>query len=735
MIIFQILLLVLLFTLPGFAVWTVSRNKDQLSIIGAEWLFFVLFVSVGMVGWVALLLAEFGYFSLPLLLGIVMGGVVLLLGYAWQLGWLQTAFYGIHWTHTSLSLMMMIGITLILSPRPFEYLVGGRDHGVYVNTGIHIARSGGILAVDNVITELPIEIRSLLVRPETRPWQSGYPGTWSEGQHVTGLTIRSLADGVYLPHAFHFFPAFIGVFYAVGGVSFAFVPTLVVAVLAMCGSLLVIRRLWGDAVMLLSGLLLVSSVAQMWFSKYPTAEVMIQLFFWGGVLLMLWLLERQLPVIAILAGAGFGLLHLIKMDTVLFPIGLLLFFGGLWLQKRWHPVYKWFWLTYLLFSIHAALHAFYIATIYFLDHLLRVLLPRTVAESVASVVGQLTQPNEILAQIWQAYGWVVTSVILFLMLFVSLLVWQNGRLQTIFAQTMSQQTRLQWGFGLLLGSVAMGTTVSSIFPEATELFHTQLYTGGLSRLYLSRLGLGMGIVGVLFILITGRTRQHVFTLVMVLSNMLPLYFLGAGTAPDHFWVIRRFFPIAFPFLLTGTAVVVWGLAQWIWRLEIGNGGLAIRRALLILPLGIYLLVGAGLLQHTLPLFRAVDYDGLPEQLTIFATLFPDDAVLLFVHPQTGVRFDLPLWFAFDKQVYTLRDDVLHDAGLQTAVSYWQANGRDIFWVLSDDNTPPIWEGWKMSHARTVQISTPLVETSRDRIPQKTIPFTVQFDVYAIQNRE
>ncbi|MCP5100590.1 MAG: hypothetical protein GY943_34000, partial [Chloroflexi bacterium] len=227
MIILQILLLLLLIVLPGMACWFAWGYSLKTQLRGLEWLFLVIVTGLAWVSWVSLLLAEFERFSLPLLAIILLIGSGVIVGWAVRNGRSYHHITPFTWEKPSIGTMLLLGLAIALSPQPFEYIVGGRDHGVYVNTGVHIVRSDGILVYDETITAVPATSRDVLIKPETRLLQAGFPGPWSEGVRLTGLTIRDADEGIYLPHAFHLYPALIAVFYAVGGIQMALSTTMV----------------------------------------------------------------------------------------------------------------------------------------------------------------------------------------------------------------------------------------------------------------------------------------------------------------------------------------------------------------------------------------------------------------------------------------------------------------------------------------------------------------------------
>ena len=107
------------------------------------------------IGILALILAEAGAFSLPLLLivsSIVLGGVAI-----WQ--WRRRPFK-LHWGPIErgewIGVAVLVVSSWLIFAHPAEYVVGGGDAGVYVNLGANIARTGALLAHDPLTAALPL---------------------------------------------------------------------------------------------------------------------------------------------------------------------------------------------------------------------------------------------------------------------------------------------------------------------------------------------------------------------------------------------------------------------------------------------------------------------------------------------------------------------------------------------------------------------------------------------------
>ncbi|MBK8905050.1 MAG: hypothetical protein IPM53_27970 [Anaerolineaceae bacterium] len=718
-----LLLIFLIILLPGLAVWLLLAKSIRLS--GLESLFICLLAGTAVVSWLSLTLAEFSLFSLPVLLGLILFPGGLVIGQAvWQGPFWQT-FSGLTWHWQDGIVGALLLVSVVLSGRPSEYIIGGRDHGVYVNTAIHIAKTGGIIVVEPEIESLPPESRTALVWPETRTYQAGFPGPWSEGQRMSGLTIRDLDEGVYLPHAFHLYPALMAFFFAVGGISTALYATLFLALLGSLAIYVTTARVWGQSTGLLTLVLLTFSVTQVWFMGYPTAEMMVQVFFWGGLFALILMLEGEGRVTAVLAGSCFGLLHLAKLDTVLVPVTAGALFLYFWLRDRFKPAYWWGMGAYLLLSVQALVHASFIATIYFLDHAIRNLLPAFLAGRLVAAADGYSYPTDWIGRFVTANWLLLLIALLVPVVGLGLLYWLRPKLAPLLAKLIGPPRR--WSQVVVVGLlvVTVGTAVPTQFLVTTEL-NGATQAVHLSRLYLTRAGLIIGFLGILLLVYQANTIGKRAALFLLAGNMAPLYFLGAGTSPDHFWVIRRFMPIAFPSFLLAMAALIW----FLWSLR-QSRWMPARWPIRIVAAGILLVILAGFFQHIRHIARVVEFDGLTGQLESFAQNLPADAVLLIQTGTPAQQFSLPLWFLFDKSVFSIRHEVKEDAVLATAVASWQTSDRDVFWVATQETPPPSWQNWLQEYQFTYSIDVPQMEMPSDRIPHQLEQLHIELIVYKL----
>ncbi len=232
---------------------------------------------------------------------------------------------------------------------------------------------------------------------------------------------------------------------------------------------------------LLTLLLLTFSVTQVWFTGYPTAEIMVQVFFWGGLFAMVLLLENGGWGTAVLSGTCFGLLHLAKLDTVLIPVTTGAVFLYFWLRRPFPSAYWWSIGAYLLLSIQALLHASFIATIYFLDHAVRTLLPAFLADRLVAAAAGYPNPADWLGRFVTANWMLLLLTGLVLLAGLGMLRWLRPPLDKLFARLLRQPRLWQLGIaaGLLLMTGRSGHELTRSSPptRSTALFKQRIFHG------------------------------------------------------------------------------------------------------------------------------------------------------------------------------------------------------------------------------------------------------------------
>ncbi|MBA3885061.1 MAG: glycosyltransferase family 39 protein [Acidobacteria bacterium] len=204
-------------------------------------------------------------------------------------------------------LLILLGVWRFFPPS--EYIIGGKDPGVYMNSGIQIAQRGTLWYEDPVIASLPPGAWELF-----QPWygRSAYYST-----RFMGFFIQDPDTGVVVSQFPHLFPASIALGYGVDGLTGARRVTGVWAVLGVLAVYFASTRLFGRRAAVLGAVLLTLHVVQVWFARYPNTEVVMQTLLFAAFLAYARAHVDEDRFFGPVAGVLLGLLLFLRFDAVL----------------------------------------------------------------------------------------------------------------------------------------------------------------------------------------------------------------------------------------------------------------------------------------------------------------------------------------------------------------------------------------------------------------------------------
>ena len=192
---------------------------------------------------------------------------------------------------------------------PSEFVIGGKDPGVYVNEGVQIAQRGGLIIVDPVVASVPANMRELFMPP--------HRSNTYYSLRFMGFFVQDPQRGAVIGQFPHLFPASIAIGYGVNGLSGArqtvvFWAVLGLAALYFAGTQVVGRPAAAAA----AGLLSVHAI-EVWFARYPNSEVTMQALSFAAALAFARALDGQRQFFGPVAGVLVGLQLFLRYDAVL----------------------------------------------------------------------------------------------------------------------------------------------------------------------------------------------------------------------------------------------------------------------------------------------------------------------------------------------------------------------------------------------------------------------------------
>jgi hypothetical protein len=690
-----------------------SKGEQDRGLRLAELLFIIVATGFGAVLWIAFVLAEIGVFSIALL-----GAAVALLVLA-AIVRLIIRRKAPHWRVRAFDRWDLGAVLLLVSLswiyfRPAEYILGGVDPGVYVLTGLGIARNGSIIQPDIETQRLSPEERAALFGQVPRPWiRSGMPG----------FTERDFNTGELEPQGYHLYPTWIAVVASLSGPRGALYGTPALALLAIAALYLLGRRLINPMVGLGAALLWGVDTAQIWFARTPSAEMLAEALLLTGAFLLAVALQTKSKLFAVLAGCSLGLVHLAKIDLFALPIAMFGALAVLWVRRA---VPRELWIAvaaYGVVLVHTAIHAVLLAPAYTIGTIITLtsfldfsLLDQANPDrpNTPALIGRLLATNA---------PKLALLAVIFTVLIGLIVLARRGRWHERAPRFETSRVNLAvvlFALSLGLYGYYVRPVIEDPLPDWQALSDVIVSDRtSLVRLgwYLSSFGLLLGLAGLTALVLL---RPPLALALLVAGALLEggLFLARGMITPIHFWAVRRFVPLVLPMLALGAAYALYLIG--------GNRGSRFRHVPGTI-LGVVLL-GLTVLPFRPFLFH-VEYGGAFDQLQALADHFPANAALIFEWSDLSGKLPAPLAILQDRIVFSIDERDISNPGLLHAVQRWTDEGRNVYYLRFGKGPLPQSGPLLLTPDSTFQIRLPQAEQTTGRLPAKVEPLAIDLDIY------
>lgn len=485
-----------------------------------------------------------------------------------------------------------------------EYVIGGKDPGTYVNEGIQVAQRGALVVRDPVVAAVPPFARDLFFPSHQR---QDYYST-----RFMGFFIQDPDQGTVVGQFPHLFPASIAIGYGIDGLNGALRTVGVWAILGILAVYFAGVRLVGRQAAAAAAALLALHVIEVWFSRYPNAEVVMQALVFAAILANARALVDGDRFFAPVAAALLGLLLFLRFDTVLvvaaFGAGLALAaFRGQRPRVSFLLVFAAAVAlagAYLLgpMRAYAALPIVFLSNLPWWEYVVLGLL----GAAIGGAVWRAASCPRLAAGVVRWTPHVVTLALTALALYALFLRHPGGRLAAHDAYALRTFTNFYLTLPALLAAL-----------------------------------MGMAIVA-------RRAFWRDPVLFVTVAVFACFFFFKIRIVPDHFWMARRFLPVILPgALIFAAAAALSGVAGG-WR------GTGILRGLI--GVGFLALLAASYGRASRPLLDHVEYAGLvPRVEQLAASIEDDDLVVAESRDAEGDVhvLALPLAFIYARHVLVL----------------------------------------------------------------------------------
>ena len=263
--------------LPGAVAFRlpVADRPKRAALPAEERAFWALIISVAITTTLAFALAAMGVYSLFVLVwcDVVVAAALA----AASLGNLRLeSARPPRWTAVLPLALIAAGTWMYFDAPAAEYVMGGRDPGVYVNEGIQIAQRQSLVTTDRIAASVPASTRDLFFPPY------GDPSYYSV--RFMGFHLRDPGAGTVTGQFPQGYPIWIAIAYGLDGVTGT---RRVIAWWAILGVLTVYfaaTRLIGPIPAAAAAGLLCVHVIQTWYARYPNSEIVTQALLFAALL-------------------------------------------------------------------------------------------------------------------------------------------------------------------------------------------------------------------------------------------------------------------------------------------------------------------------------------------------------------------------------------------------------------------------------------------------------------------
>jgi hypothetical protein len=489
---------------------------------------------------------------------------------------------------------------------PSEYIIGGKDPGVYVNEGVQLAQRGAIVVHDPVVADVPPFARDLFFPRDRNRTRFLAP-------RFMGFFIVDPDRGAVVGQFPHLFPASIAIGHGIDGLTGARLAIGWWGVLGLLSVYFLGARFLGRPAAAAAACLLAINVIGVWFARYPNAELSMQALLFAALLAHARSSIDDDPFFAPVAGWLLGLLLFLRFDAVIAVAAVV---AAAWLGTFARQRVRWtFWVTLTVAFVLGAwyylgpLREYIELPIVYLTNLpgLRVATAAGLALAAIGAIAAARRVSERTAKaIVRAVPTILTVVVVVLALYALMFRHPGGKLTDYDAYAL--RTFAQFYF-------TVPALIAALIGYAT-IFRVRFW------------------------------RDPAF--VITLTAFALLLFYKIHIVPVHFWAARRFVAVILPGSLLAVAAAA---------LTGGRGRLPLMRAIRT-PIGIVFVVLLGLdyARAARPVMEHVEYAGVIPRIEALSRLIGDRDLLVVESRDAGSDvhvFATPLAYIYARNVLVL----------------------------------------------------------------------------------
>ena len=627
--------LLLVSYLPGVVIFRVPIGRRDLraSLSTEERLFWHVILSLLLTSSFGLALAAAGWYRFDRLLWL--NGTVIMLLVGVFRGRLRLRQSVKRLSFSALVPAALIGIAafMTLQAPPAEYIIGGKDPGTYVIEGVQIAQEGSLRITDPLVVSIPEHLLDLYAQEEDRDTYYG--------RRFMGFYLVEPETGQVVGQFPHLYPVWIAVGYGINGLTGTRYTVTLLAILGVIAVYFTGCWLVGRPAATAAAILLAINVARVWYSRYPNAEILLQILVFAGLLAYFRASANNDRFFAVVAGglitlAGFTHLTGLFVIVVALCASLLSPYAG-------RP------LSFTFLTVATAggiLVALYYSTL---------LAPYV--ERPLVVIQNF--PN---FSLWAVVSGATFSVLLAL------------------SRTQVADSVRRWlPFGVVAGVWVLAAYAYFFrVPEHGLALHDAAALRTFAEYYLSPLGLLMALVGLA--LVVRKRFWPGLTFVLILVGFSLVFFYKIRIIPEHFWAARRFLAVILPGALLLLGAAAFPLTSFTLPTSLDRR--LIRMTTMAMGILVVVFIGAGYLRASAPIMNHVEYEDIvPHIEAINAQISDTDLVIVESRQASDLHtLAIPLAYIYSRAVLVLRHADPNSVKFQEFLSWAKARYKRVLFI-------------------------------------------------------
>ena len=563
---------------------------------------------------------------------------------------------------------------------PAEYVMGGKDPGTYVNEGLLIAQRGTLVYRDPMVSAVPSPVRHLFF--------SSQKEAEHYGSRFMGFPVLDLESGKVVGQFPHVFPASIAIGYGIDGLTGARSVVGLWAVLGLVAVYLAGARLLGRTAAATAVALLALHVIEVWFGRYPNAEVVMQALLFAALLANARAHVDDDAFFAPVAAVLLTLLLLLRYDTVL-AIGALIVANMLAVVRgrRLDPGF---------IGVMAA--GTCVAILYYAGPM------RAYAYLPTQFVLNLT--------LWHRLLLVSAAALLIVVIHI-------GRSRPALGRFITDR------LPLAAAVVLCGLAVYALFfrtPAGKLAFENAYALRMYGSFYVTLPAIIAALIG--YLLVSRRSFWQDPALMLTAAVFAVFLFFKPRIVPEHFWAARRFLPVILPAtLLFACAAATWGSHQQ-GRRRLASGAIG---------LIFVFLLGSHYARAADPVMPHVEYAGIIPQLEQLAGRIADDELLLVESRDAGSDahvFALPLAYIYARNVLVLGSARPDRAAFGGFLDWARSHYRRVYF-LGGGGTDLLSRRWSAQPVSSQRFQVPEYESAWNAYPRVVRRKEFDFGLYEL----